>query len=252
MLSLPPELLGKIISEAALADRKRLRSTCKLFSAIATPLIFETIAIDFTKMTQSKAKVLDRLWSSMNIAQKNEIPGQSIDEPLLVAVSHMQLLRKVVSLTIHGHITIDDLSSVIANSSHLVQLCIHYYQTCRGDNTPILLLISFFNAFPQGKFSTLQILELNSHHISLRPSTIPSLIPPLRQLTNFSASSFVVPAVFWDYLRDAKIHLKGLSLSHHAGDTMLLHYLSSFTSLQQLAVSLHRSVDYSGYLQLRH
>ncbi|KAK0199429.1 hypothetical protein DFS33DRAFT_1388577 [Desarmillaria ectypa] len=46
ILSLPPELLHQIFQRLQISDLKRLRSTCKRFSAVATPFVFSNLKID--------------------------------------------------------------------------------------------------------------------------------------------------------------------------------------------------------------
>ncbi|KAK0470414.1 uncharacterized protein EV420DRAFT_113853 [Desarmillaria tabescens] len=46
ILSLPPELLHQIFQKLQISDLKRLRSTCKRFSAVATPFVFSSLKID--------------------------------------------------------------------------------------------------------------------------------------------------------------------------------------------------------------
>ncbi|KAK0207548.1 hypothetical protein IW262DRAFT_529423 [Armillaria fumosa] len=46
VLSLPPELLHQIFQKLQISDLKRLRATCKRFSAVATPFVFSSLKID--------------------------------------------------------------------------------------------------------------------------------------------------------------------------------------------------------------
>lgn len=139
------------------------------------------------------------------------------------------------SIVIGGYAPIDDLPTVIAHSPHLVKLCIQYFPHLDANNDPSIL--SLFSAFPHGQFSNLQVLNLSGLEMVLHPSSVPSLIPHLRQLTDLSTShGFVLPAVFWDCLRDAKIHLESLLIEPWDVDPALLRYLSSFTGMRQLDV----------------
>ncbi|PBK64643.1 hypothetical protein ARMSODRAFT_961818 [Armillaria solidipes] len=58
LLSLPVELLERILYECFNTDRKALRSTCVLLCRLATPLVFETMVVD---VYHSPAKSPDRL-----------------------------------------------------------------------------------------------------------------------------------------------------------------------------------------------
>ncbi|PBK68101.1 hypothetical protein ARMSODRAFT_958614 [Armillaria solidipes] len=70
LLSLPNEILVKISFEADNRTRRRLRRTCKLLSVIATPLVFESLYIDLSRMRLRSAPIfLKSLDSGPKLAQ---------------------------------------------------------------------------------------------------------------------------------------------------------------------------------------
>ncbi|SJL15870.1 uncharacterized protein ARMOST_19378 [Armillaria ostoyae] len=226
------------------------------------------------KSTSTRRKPLNRLWTSIKNTRESKMHGKSIEELLLAAIPLMQSLRHVIwdkfdpgtldpeaireiilrlsslPLLFTGA-TIDDVSSVIANSPHLVNLSIdHGFHLDSNFNLSVLHVISLFNKFPRGQFSNVQALDLSGLCVDLPPSSIPSLIPHLRHLTDLSIWGFVLPAVFWDYLCDANIHLECLSLNPCEVGPALTHYLSSFTGLRQLYISLQKPSDHSEYVEM--
>ncbi|KAK0184403.1 hypothetical protein F5146DRAFT_1075487 [Armillaria mellea] len=327
IFSLPPELLAKIAFEAASSDRKRLRSACRYFCAIATPAVFETIVIDFKRMsftpqrainhlkqitegaqlarhartvvfksTSTRRKALNRLWNSLTNIQESQMRAESVEELLLAAIALMQSLRHVIwdnfepgtldpeaiqeiilrlsnlpllstvsidqhrpkydvpfglfhnlhGLTVRDGATIHDIPSVIANSPHLVNLSIdHDLYLDSNFNLSILHVILLFSKFPRGQFSNVQVLDLSAIRADLPPSSVSSLVPHLRSLTDLSIRDFVLPAEFWDSLCDANIHLKCLSLDPCEVGPALTHYLSSFTTLRWLYISLRKPPAHS-------
>ncbi|PBK68108.1 hypothetical protein ARMSODRAFT_976373 [Armillaria solidipes] len=181
--------------------------------------------------------------------------------PLLFTVSICQyrpkynipfgLFHNLRDLIVREGATIDDVPSVIANSSHLVNLSIdHGLHLDSNFNLSVLHVISLFNKFPRGQFSNVQALDLSGLCVDLLSSSIPSLIPHLRHLTDLSIWGFVLPAVFWDYLCDANIHLECLSLNPCEVGPALAHYLSSFSGLRRLYISLQKPSDRSEYAEM--
>ncbi len=59
LLSLPAELLERILHESCNTDRKALRSTCTHLCRLVTPFVFETLVIDIAKTSLSNSR--DRL-----------------------------------------------------------------------------------------------------------------------------------------------------------------------------------------------
>ncbi|KAK0421671.1 hypothetical protein EV421DRAFT_1873783 [Armillaria borealis] len=55
LLALPTELLEKIV---IITDRRTIRLTCKTLCDVATPLVFEHISIDFTKIEMHKSRAI--------------------------------------------------------------------------------------------------------------------------------------------------------------------------------------------------
>ncbi|KAK0468595.1 hypothetical protein IW261DRAFT_1573689 [Armillaria novae-zelandiae] len=69
LLSVPTEILNKITFEADDQTRGRLRSTCKLLSSVATPLLFQTVHINLTWKRRSSSLFLKSLTSGAKLAQ---------------------------------------------------------------------------------------------------------------------------------------------------------------------------------------
>ncbi|KAK0482015.1 hypothetical protein EDD18DRAFT_1468007 [Armillaria luteobubalina] len=162
------------------------------------------------------------------------------------------LIHNIRRLTVSQGGPINDIPSLIANNPHLVNLSVtHRLHLDDNLNFVTLSLSSLFSKFPVGQFSKVQVLYLSGSDIVLHPSSIPSLIPHLRHLTDLSIWSFILPAAFWDYLWDANIHLKYLSLYPCEVHPALVQYLSSYTGLRKLYIYFKTPLDNSEYVETR-
>ncbi|PBK68107.1 hypothetical protein ARMSODRAFT_1085715 [Armillaria solidipes] len=142
----------------------------------------------------------------------------------------------LTSLHVRGRGTIVWVPSIIANSPNLFELRISAfrYDHPSPSHFPVL---SLFGAFPEGVQSSLYIIRLSGNYFSLNPSTVPALIPHLRNLSDFDVPiGFEIPDEFWMSLLADMIYIPCVSCSGEGLGDSLLTYLGSYQGLQEITL----------------
>ncbi|KAK0432362.1 hypothetical protein EV421DRAFT_1849173 [Armillaria borealis] len=142
----------------------------------------------------------------------------------------------LTSLHVRGRGTIDWVPSIIANSPNLFELRISAFRYDRPSPSHFPVL-SLFGAFPEGVQSSLYIIRLSGNYFSLDPSTVPALIPHLRNLSDFDIPiGFEIPDEFWMSLLADMIYIPCVSCSDEGLGDSLLTYLGSYQGLQEITL----------------
>ncbi|PBK68106.1 hypothetical protein ARMSODRAFT_1085714 [Armillaria solidipes] len=145
-------------------------------------------------------------------------------------------------LTIDGNGTLDYAPAIIANSPNLFRLKVIIYRSDRPSQFPVL---SLFGKFPEGTYSSVQQVILSGNYFSMETSTVPSLIPHLRNLSDFRIPvGFNVPDAFWNALLDANVFLRSVTSSRLELQDSFLNYLRCYDRLEEVHLRLGRRSSY--------
>ncbi len=96
---------------------------------------------------------------------------------------------------------------------------------------------SLFGAFPEGVHSSLRTIRLSGNYFFLDPSTVPALIPHLRNQSSFDVPIGVeIPDGFWSALLAAMIYIQFVSCRHEGLGDSFLTYLQSYQGLLSITL----------------
>ncbi|KAK0214314.1 hypothetical protein IW262DRAFT_1405550 [Armillaria fumosa] len=144
-------------------------------------------------------------------------------------------------LTIRGSGSFNYAPAIIANSPDLFRLEIMMEYSLFPSASPIPVL-SLFGAFPEGTHSSVQQVILSGRCFSLDPTTVPALIPHLRNLSEFHMPMGVdIPDEFWIALYDARVFLRR-SIWKRCFElyNSFLNYLGACRNLEEIHLRLGR------------
>ncbi len=135
-------------------------------------------------------------------------------------------------LTIDGNGTLDYAPAIIANSPNLFRLKVILHRHDRPSQFPVL---SLFGKFPEGTHSSVQQVILSGDYLNLERSTVPFLIPHLRNLSDFHIpAGFNVPDAFWNALLDANVFLRSVTPSRSDLHGSFMNYLRSYDRVEEV------------------
>ncbi|KAG7447009.1 uncharacterized protein BT62DRAFT_1075739 [Guyanagaster necrorhizus] len=163
-----------------------------------------------------------------------------------VSISSLGIDRDIPCAPFHGliYLTIDGGSlnyapAIIANSPNLFRLKIIMDLFSSALFMPVL---SLFGAFPEGTYSSVQQLILSGPRFSLEPTTVPALVPHLRNLSEFHMpSDFDIPHEFWIELHDAGVFLhRSIWKRCIQLDNSFLNYFGACRDLKEVHLRLGR------------
>ncbi|SJL18226.1 uncharacterized protein ARMOST_21804 [Armillaria ostoyae] len=288
LLSLPIELLERILHESCNTGRKALRFICTRLCRLATPFVFEMLLIDIAKTSLSNSrdrlrffaalvsgKTLARYVRHLRLVsltipvgnrmgtldlfffnKRREQTSKKMEELLVAAIPFMTSLQ---SVKYDG--TDAELLASVALSKKLS------YIPCMS----VLLINNWSSAIPRINLDFLHITELSTlgpaglenyryssnpastailEHLkgkyrvitnlslcgkfAVRHSTVPILVPKLRQLRSLELCIEFVASEFWAALQAEQICIQRVSLSLSDNNPALFDYLCSYSGLHSL------------------